>query len=106
MSMSYAMGARVLIPSFLRRIGCSSFVANSVVLQDLLLLSRLDSLPKLVVGRLEPKLNVHPAQSLGYTPQSSLQKPNLPIYNNYCPVFTVSTPFCVFVTVTLLPTLL
>jgi hypothetical protein len=28
MSMSYAMGARVLIPSFLRRIGCSSFVAN------------------------------------------------------------------------------
>ncbi|KAL5680265.1 hypothetical protein ACJX0J_006650, partial [Zea mays] len=53
MNMSYAMVARVRIPFFLKRTGCSSSDASSVVHRGLLLPSRLDSLPKWAVVRLD-----------------------------------------------------
>jgi len=84
MNMSYAMDARVRIPFFLRRTGCSSSVVSSVVRRGRLLPSRLDSSPKLAVVRPELKL---PRNVCILSSRNSSMKTSLLVDKNHCSAF-------------------
>jgi hypothetical protein len=84
MNMSYAMDARVRIPFFLRRTGCSSSVVSSVARQGQLLPSRLDSSPKLAVVRPELKL---PRTVWILSSRNSSMKTSLLVDKNHCSAF-------------------